>query len=282
MGISMKNLKGKNALLTGGSMGLGPYVAQSLAREGVNIALTARSQDKLEKVAEELRQFNVEVNVYPADIKDETSRIGLVEEVKKSFGHIDLLINNAGVEWISSFVDLTPDDIENLVQTNLMSPLMLTRAVLPDMLKRKSGHVVTMSSLGGKKGQPYSAPYAATKAGLIAWNSSIRAELRDTGVSASVICPGFVSNSGMFAIYNKKAPKISGESKPQDVGKAVIKAIKKDLQEVLVNPNSMLPAMLLDVINPAIMTSVFRKTGLHEFYRQQALDNMQQRHEKRS
>ncbi len=273
----MKNLKGKNALLTGGSMGLGPHVAQSLAREGVNIALTARSKDKLEKVAEELRQFNIEVNVYPADINNEKSRIGLVEEVKKAFGHIDLLINNAGVEWISSFVDLAPADIENLVQTNLMSPLKLTRAVLPDMLKRKSGHIVTMSSLGGKKGQPYSASYAATKAGLIAWNSSIRAELRDTGVSASVICPGFVSDSGMFAVYHKKAPKISGESKPQDVGKAVIKAIKKDLQEVLVNPNSMLPAMLLDVINPAIMTSVFRKTGLHEFYRQQALENIQQR-----
>ena len=144
----MKDLKGKNALLTGGSMGIGPHVARNLAREGVNIALTARSKDKLENVAEELRQLNVEVKTFPADIKNEKSRFEMVEEVKKAFGHIDLLINNAGVEWVSSFDDLTYDDIDNLIRTNLMSPLMLTRAVLPDMLKRKSGHIVTMSSLG--------------------------------------------------------------------------------------------------------------------------------------
>ncbi len=278
----MKNLKGKNALLTGGSMGLGPYVARSLAREGANIAITARSKDKLEMVAEELRQFDGEVKAFPADIKDEKSRFELVEEVKKAFGHIDLLINNAGVEWVSSFADLAPDDIENLVQTNLMSPLMLTRAVLPDMLKRRSGHIVTMSSLGGKKGSPYSATYAATKAGLIAWTSGIRAELYETGVSASVVCPGFISDAGMFAVYNKKAPKIVGESKPEEVGKAVIKVIKKDLQEVIVNSKSMFLPMLLDAINPSIITTVLRKTGVHEFYRQQAKENMQQRHDKRN
>ncbi len=276
----MKNLKGKNALLTGGSMGLGPYVAQSLAKEGVNIALTARSKDKLDKVAEELRQHNIEVKTFSADIKNRESRSKMVEAVKDTFGNIDLLINNAGVEWVSSFVDLTSDDIENLVQTNLMSPIMLTRAILPDMIKQNSGHIVTMSSLGGKKGQPYSAPYAATKAGLIAWTSSIRAELFDTGVSASVVCPGFISDSGMFAVYNKKAPKISGESKPEEVGKAVVKSIKKDLQEVIVNPNSIKPMMLLDVVSPAIMTSIFRKTGLHEFYRQQAMENVKQRQAK--
>ncbi len=273
----MKNLKGKNALLTGGSMGLGPFVAHDLAREGVNIALTARSKDKLKKVAEELKCYNVKIKTFPADLKDEESRIKMIEAVKKNFGDIDLLINNAGVEWVSSYVDLTFDDIDNLVRTNLMSPLMLTRAILPDMLKRKSGHIVTMASLGGKKGQPYSSVYAATKAGLIAWTSSIRAELRDAGVSASVVCPGFISNAGMFAVYNKKAPKISGESKPEEVGKAVVKAIKKDLQEIIVNPNSIFSMMLMDAINPAIMTSVFRKSGLHEFYRQQAADNMQQR-----
>ena len=164
----MKDLKGKNALLTGGSMGLGPYVARSLAKEGVNIALTARSKDKLEKVAEELRHYNVKVKTFPADIKDEASRFEMIKGVKKAFGDIDLLINNAGIEWVSSFADLSFDDIDNLVQTNLMSPLKLTRSILPDMLKRNSGHIVTMSSLGGKKGSPYSATYAATKAGLIA------------------------------------------------------------------------------------------------------------------
>lgn len=261
-------------------MGLGPYVATSLAGEGVNIALTARSEDKLDKVAKELKNYNVKVKTFPADINDQKSRFELIEGVKNSFGDIDLLINNAGVEWVSAFTDLVPEDISNLIHTNLMSPLMLSRAILPDMVKRKSGHIVTMSSLGGKKGQPYSATYAATKAGLIAWTSSLRAELRDTGVGASVVCPGFISDAGMFAVYNKKAPKISGESQPEEVGKAVIKAIKKNRQEVIVNPKSIFPMMLLDAINPAIMTTVFQKSGLHEFYLGQAMDNMQQRHNK--
>ena len=133
---------------------------------------------------------------------------------------------------------------------------------------------------GGKKGQPYSATYAATKAGLIAWTSSVRAELHRTGVSASVICPGFISDVGMFAVYKKAAPKFSGESKPEKVGEAVIRAIKKDLQEVVVNPSSIKPMTILDALNPEITTKLFRKTGLHEFYRGQAQDNLKKRQDK--
>jgi len=276
----MKNIRGKNALLTGGSMGIGPYVARALAQEGVNIALSARSEDKLKSVAAGLSKFDIQAVPVPADVTDATSRENLVEEVKQTFGHIDLLINNAGVEWVSAFTDLKPEDIDNLVQTNLIAPLMIARLVLPHMIKRGSGHVVTMSSLGGKKGQPYSATYAATKAGLIAWTGSVRAELYRTGVSASVICPGFISDVGMFAVYEKAAPKISGESKPEKVGEAVIRAIKKDLQEVVVNPSSIKPMTILDALNPEITTKFFRKTGLHEFYRDQAQDNLKRRQDK--
>jgi len=273
----MKNLKGKNALLTGGSMGIGPNIARVLAREGVNIALSARSEDKLKAVANELTGYNVRAIAVPADVTDPDSREKMVEKVKKEFGQIDLLINNAGIEWLSSFNDLTQKEIENMIQTNLVAPLMITRLVLPDMLKNSKGHIVTISSLGGKKGSPYSATYAATKAGLIAWTSSLRAELYKTGVSASVVCPGFISDTGMFAVYNKKAPKIVGESKPEDVYKAVIKCIKKDVQEIVVNPGSTKLMMLIDAINPNIITSILRKTGVHEFFRQQAEDNKKQK-----
>jgi len=269
----MKKLKGKNALLTGGSMGIGPNIARVLAREGVNIALSARSEDKLKAVAEELTEYNVRAIAVPADVTDPDSREKMVEKVKSEFGQIDLLINNAGIEWLSSFNDLTQKEIENMIQTNLIAPLMITRLVLPEMLKRSSGHVVTISSLGGKKGSPYSATYAATKAGLIAWTSSLRAELYKTGVSASVVCPGFISDTGMFAVYNKKAPKIAGESKPEAVYKAVLKCIKKDIQEIVVNPGATRLMLMIDAINPNIITSILRKTGVHEFFRLQALDN---------
>jgi short-subunit dehydrogenase len=129
-------------------------------------------------------------------------------------GPIDILINNAGIEWVCEYTKMSAAQIEQMVQTNLIAPLIVSRLVLPEMIARGSGHVVMMSSLGGKKGSPYSATYAATKAGLIEWTSGVREELRGTGVSASVICPGFVSEAGMFAVYGKRAPRLSGESPP--------------------------------------------------------------------
>lgn len=269
----MKNIKGNVALVTGGSRGLGPHIARFLAKEGVSIALTARTKSGLDKTIESLAPFNIDAKAFPADITDAASRTELLENVTNHFGSIDLLINNAGMEWVCAYSDMTPEHIETMVRTNMIAPMLLTRMVIPGMVQRKKGHIVTMSSLGGKKGSPYSATYAGTKAGLVQWTSGIRQELRGTGVSASVICPGFVSDSGMFAVYEKKAPKITGETTPDKVARAVIRAIKKDVQEIIVNPGVIWPMLWLDAINPGIMCWVLRKFGVYEFYRQQAEDN---------
>jgi len=269
----VKNLKNKNALLTGGSRGLGPYIARALAREGVNIVLTARSKDTLESTAKDISSMGVKALAFQSDVTEPDSRIKLVDFVKEKLGSIDLLINNAGIEWVFSYVKLSSHEIENMIRTNLMAPMLLTRQILPHMIEQRSGHIVNMSSLGGKKGSPYSSIYAATKAGLIEWTAGIREEFRNTGISFSVICPGFVSEAGMFAVYNKSAPKITGESSPDQVADAVIKAIKKDKLETIVNPGLIFPMQLMDAIHPSIMTWVLRKAGVYEFYRKQALDN---------
>ncbi|MEA3470403.1 MAG: SDR family oxidoreductase [Thermodesulfobacteriota bacterium] len=269
----MKNLKGRNALLTGGSRGLGPVIAEALAGEGINIALAARSEEELKKVAENLSSYNISTVAIPADITDEASLLHLVEKTLDTFSTIDILVNNAGIEWVSRYVSLSTEYIGRIIKTNLMGPMLLTRLVMPHMLERKSGHIVTMSSLGGKKGSPYSATYAATKAGLVEWTSGLRQELKGTGVGASVICPGFVSNVGMFAVYNKRAPKIVGETTPEKVANAVIRAIEKDIQEVIVSPGLIIVMKLLDAIHPAIMSTFLRYSGVYDFYRGQADDN---------
>ncbi len=272
----MKDIKGKTALVTGGSRGLGPYIAESLAKEGVNVALAARSKDALHAVAEKLTRFNIKAEACPADVTDMDSLVRLVEDVKKKFGRIDILVNNAGIEWVSRYVDLSPEFIETMIQTNMIAPMLMARLVLPGMIERDNGHIVTMSSLGGKKGSPYSATYAGTKAGLIQWTGGLRAELHGTGVGASVICPGFVAKSGMFAVYNKKAPKITGETTPDKVAASVIKAIKKDVGEIIVNPGLIWPMMMADAIHPGIMRWVLRKFGVYELYKKQAKDNFRQ------
>ncbi len=269
----MKNLSGKNALLTGGSRGLGPYIGRALAREGVNMALTARSEADLRTVADELAQMGVKAKALPADITDAAARTQLLERVRDEFGGIDILINNAGIERLSLYTSLSPEFIETMIQTNLTAPLLLTRLLLPEMVRQGSGHVVTISSLGGKKGSPYTATYAATKAGLIKWTWGLRQELRETGVSASVICPGFVAEAGMFAVYKKRAPGIVGETTPEKVAEAVIRAIKEDVAETIVNPGPIRPMMVLDAIHPGIGTWLLRTFGVYDFYRRQAEEN---------
>ena len=269
----MKSLKGKNALLTGGSRGLGPYIGRALAQHGVNVALSARTKKSLESVAGELTGFGVHATAITADVTDDISRNRLVEQVKEEFGHIDILINNAGIEWVSLYTNLSPEYIQTIVQTNLIAPMVLTRMVLPEMLSRGAGHIVTMSSVGGLKGSPYSATYAATKAGLIAWTSGIREELRSRGVSASVICPGFVSEAGMFAVYEKRAPRLTGETTPEKVAAAVTRAIKKDIGRMIVNPSPIWPMQILDAVSPGIMTWILRNFGVYDWYRRQSEDN---------
>jgi short-subunit dehydrogenase len=269
----MKTIKGKNVLLTGGSRGLGPIIAGALAHEGANVALAARSQEDLDKVSKELSQYSVRIVSIPADITDEASLQNLFDCAKDELGPIDILVNNAGIEWVCHYTSLSLEDIKRIIRTNLIGPMMLTRIALPDMIEQGSGHIVTMSSLGGKKGSPYSATYAATKAGLIEWTSGLRAELKGTGVSASVICPGFVSKVGMFAVYQKRAPLITGETTPEKVAKAVIRAIRRDIQELIVNPGPMVLMKLLDAVHPAIMNFILRHFGVYEFYRNQAVEN---------
>ena len=269
----MKDLRGKNAVLTGASRGLGPYIARALAQKGVNLALAARTADAVEATATEASALGVNAVAVAVDVTEQAGRERLLDTALAVNGPIDILINNAGIEWICEYTKMSTEQIEQIVQTNLVAPLILSRLVLPEMIARGSGHVVMMSSLGGKKGSPYSATYAATKAGLIEWTSGVREELRGTGVGASVICPGFVSEVGMFAVYGKRAPRLSGESPPRKVADAVVHAIERDVSEIIVNPGPKRLLSVANAISPEAVSWLLRRFGVYEFYRQQAEDN---------
>jgi short-subunit dehydrogenase len=266
----MKTIRGAHALVTGGSRGLGPCIARALASEGADVTLTARSADSLREVAEELAGKATRVHSITADVCDDGARRNLLEEAESTLGPIDILVNNAGIEWIVSYTDLPPDRIEAMIDTNLVAPLILSRLVLDGMIERGRGHVVMMSSLGGKKGSPYSATYAATKAGLIAWTSGLRTELQGTGVSASVICPGFVSEAGMFAVRSQKAPRVLGTSTPEAVAKAVVRAIQRDEGEIIVNPGPVRLGLVFEHLSPGFTRWVLQKAGVYDYYRRQA------------
>ena len=271
----MKTIRGAHALITGGSRGLGPYLARALAGEGANLTLTARSADSLREVASQLEGDARRVHPVAADVCDDGARRELVEEAESTLGPIDILVNNAGIEMIVSYLDLSPDRIAGMIRTNLEAPLILSRLVLAGMIERGRGHVVMMSSFGGKKGSPYSATYAATKAGLIAWTSGLRIELQGTGVGASVISPGFVSEAGMFADRTQEAPRVLGTSTPEAVAGAVVRAIRKDVFEIVVNPGPVKLGLMLDQLSPGLTRWLLEKAGVYDYYRRQAEEERQ-------
>ncbi len=194
----MKDLRGRTALVTGASGGLGAHLARRLAREGMHVALTARRETELAALAEELEALGVRSAALPADLSDLAQVDPLLEGAEAALGPLDLLLNNAGMELAGAFTALTRDELTAMVDLNLTAPLLLTHRVLAGMLARRRGHVVFISSLAGKSGPAYDEPYAATKAGLIGLTQSLRAEYRREPVGFSVVCPGFIRGDGMY------------------------------------------------------------------------------------
>jgi len=266
----MRIQSGQTVLLTGASGGLGAYMARALAKFEINLALTAYPGAILEDVRAECEKLGARAKVFTLDLRDAAQRNQLIADVRKEFGPIDVLVNNAGVEFTSAYHDLTEENIHEIVAVNLEAPMVLTRLVLPEMLSRKHGHIVNISSLAGKHGPAFQEPYSATKAGLIGFTTSLRATYSGTGVSASVIVPGFVE-AGIYADLKEKsgmvAPALLGTSRPEKVAAAIIKAIEDDLPEIIINPLPVRPLLAFIAMFPRMGEWVSDKTGGNEFFR---------------
>jgi short-subunit dehydrogenase len=219
-------------LLTGGSRGIGPVIAQALAQRGARIALAARSQEGLNHAAESLKEFGVQVMTVPVDLAQPDQRHELVSTVLDRFGAIDILINNAGLETEGAYLSLPWERIQETLEVNLAAPMQLTYLVLPHMLERKTGHIVNMASVASKCGGAYAATYSATKAGLAEWAYALRLELAGTGVNFSTIFPAYITEVGMFAKFGLKPPRLVGSCTPAQVVKAVMTAIEHNRSDV--------------------------------------------------
>jgi len=266
----MRDLRGANALLTGGSRGIGPYIARALAGEGVNVALSARNQGQLETVRDEIAGLGARAVAIAADLSQTEDRARLIETAGRELGPLDLLINNAGLEPSSEFARLAESTIEETIATNLTACAVLMRQVLPGMLERRRGHIVNIGSVAGKVAIPYDSIYSATKFGLVALSHAVREELRGTGVGVSVVCPGFVSEAGMYADMGVPAPAIAGTSRPEQVAAAVLRAIQRDVAEVIVTPLSGRPLITAAGLSPAAGMALMRRVGVLDLFRKAA------------
>ena len=263
----MKNLRGRNAIVTGGSYGIGPQLAKVLAQEGMNVALTARSGDKLNEVVKSLSGLGVKIIAIPADVTQEADRQTLIARAEAELGPIDLLVNNASVHFAGEFTERSPDEIDQIIQTNLTASILLTRAVLPKMLERGTGHIVHSASLAGKVGMPYMAVYSATKYGIVGFNHALQAELRGTGVHSTAMCWGFISQTGMWARFQRPVHVAFGTTPPDKLAKLMIRAIQHDWVERVVNPVPVQPVMVMWTLAPRLASQTFKLLRVEKFMR---------------
>lgn len=260
----MRDLRGRVAIVTGASAGLGVRVARALAHEGMNLVLAARSIEALEQVAAEMRALGVKAIAVSTDVSDEEQLKRLVERAMSEFGSIDVLVNNAGIEAFRQFHLIDPAEIRRTIDVNLTATLLLTRYVLPHMVTAGRGHIINMSSTAGKFGPAFGAAYGASKAGQIAFTQALRGEYHGSGISASVICPGFASDGGIYEVIKQRVgrgtPWWLGSTTAESVARAVVRSIQRDQPEVIVNQPPLRPMFALGTAFPRLGEWIVRVT----------------------
>ena len=261
------DLKDKKILLTGGSRGIGPLIAEALINCGASVAIAARSETDLQNVVSTLSKSGPGIYSLAVDLRDQSQREYLIDNVIKEFGTIDILINNAGLGTEGAYVELPWTSIQETVEVNLLAPMALTRLILPFMLKNESGHIINIASIAGKSGAPYAAVYSGTKAGLAEWTRSLRLELADTPIRFSTIFPGYVRDVGMFSRFGMKSPWIIGSCSPDQVVKTVIRTIKKGDIERIVNSRPLRYIFIINELSPTLGDWLMRITGAVDFQR---------------
>jgi uncharacterized protein len=181
----------KRALVTGASTGIGEAIARDLASRGAHLVLVARSRDKLEALASELRDSGpAEVEVLPADLTDREDLDRVAARLRRGDAPVDLLVNNAGVGQVGAFVDLDPEVADRQIRLNAIAPLHLAHALLT-RVREQGGGILNVSSIAASQPVPTMATYAATKAFLSSWSQALREELRDDPVHVTLLAPGF-------------------------------------------------------------------------------------------
>jgi short-subunit dehydrogenase len=255
--------KGRTALVTGASRGIGPLIAAQIAREGGHVVLTGRSGADLKAVAAELAAEGADVSFVPADLTQPGAAETLVQAIERQRGGIDLLVNNAGGDPLREFHTMTIEENLRTLQLNLIAPLALSHAVLPGMLGRGHGHIVNISAMAGRVSFPFTEVYAAAKDGLIGFTRVLRADYHARGVSASVLILGAIRGAGQGQrILDESGMKASiFMAHVQSVARAVTKAVKKDRAELVITPG---PGRLLRVIMdyfPALGPALNRAAG---------------------
>ncbi|MEN8119231.1 MAG: SDR family oxidoreductase [Bacteroidota bacterium] len=233
------SFKNKVVWITGASSGIGEALVYAFDNKGANIIISARRENELVRVKNNCENSN-NIIVQPLDLENHDSIEDITQSVITKVGEIDILINNGGISQRSLAKDTSMDVDKKIMNVNYFGTIALTKAVLPDMLRNKTGHIVVISSVTGKIGVPLRSAYAASKHALHGFFDTLRAETHNENIYVSIICPGFIRTNVSLNALNAdgKAQNIMDEAtnqgmEPNVLAEKIIKTIEKKKEEVV-------------------------------------------------
>lgn len=220
-----RTIRGEVAIVTGASSGIGAATALELARRGARVVLAARRTDGLAGVAHAIKAAGGEALAIQTDVTDAKQVTQLVQQATSAFGRVDVLVNNAGIGARSTLGQMPAEEIAHIVNVNLLGAMVATRAVLPGMIERRHGAIISVASVAGMVA--VDPVYSATKFGLRGFSLSLRRELQDSGISISLVSPGFIRTS-LTASRRERMPG------PEVVARAIAGLVARPRREVIV------------------------------------------------
>lgn len=259
----MEITKDTIALVTGASSGIGAALALDLAKFGAKIAIGARRTERLEKLAEEIKNAGGTPLIITADLSKKDEAEGAVLKTIEEFGGIDILVNNAGRGNRASVEDTPQEQLESMFAINVFSLWYTTAVALPVMKKQKRGHIINISSVAGKIAYPFNSAYVAAKHAVIGFTAALRTELVETGVEATVICPAGVETEWANATEGGSIGEIffHGIQKSRSIAKE--RGLELAPLQKMMKPEEV-SKMIIDVIQNPSKSDVFTHDGTEE------------------
>ena len=221
-GLSIKmEFENQVVIVTGATKGIGKAIALAFAESGAGIFATGRSSTDLNAVCKDIKCLGSKAVPFVSDLRDDESPFEIVREALSEFGHVDILINNAGITHDSStMVDFDMQLWKEVLQVNLVAPAFLIKGVLPSMIERNYGKIINISSIGGRRGGKCRSAYRASKAGLINLTESVAAEVREYGIDVNCICPGATDTEGFRSAFPNAT--LDNTAPPSDIAKLAL------------------------------------------------------------
>jgi 3-oxoacyl-[acyl-carrier protein] reductase len=216
------NPKGKTAIVTGGTRGIGRAIAESLLREDLSVCIAARNHDEIEKAVSELGD---NARGFVCDVRDYEQAKGLIAYTVKELGGLDILVNNAGIGVFETVEETSPEDFRAVLETNLFGVFYCCHEAIPEMRRRGGGYIINISSLAGANPHPRMAAYNASKFGLNGFSEALMQEVRHDGIKVSYIMPGSVNTEfGGDSPSDEKSWQLT----PDDIARVVVDLLHHD------------------------------------------------------